>query len=210
MREVGLGEMLIGGGVMSRTDVKAGQYIAQVFDFTATYMSIPPVEVREQEHPYTLLAAEAREARAHHAVDAVPWVPYLAAGWNPRSWTHPEADPNHRRFFTFPTRDEWTNELRQLRDDFNHYPTLGLPLPGGQRPRRAVFRLAAERRSDEARRPQGSSLISPLESWQRAPKLRREKATPSNIRRRALAGNTEEVCAAGDGRVRWQPREHKP
>ncbi len=133
VREAGLGEILIGGGVMSRTEVKSGQFIAQLFDFTATYMSIPPVEVREQEHPYALLAAEAREARAHHAGDAIPWMPYLAAGWNPRPWTHPEADPNHRRFFTFPTCEEWTSELRQLRDDFKRFPALGLPLPGGQR-----------------------------------------------------------------------------
>ena len=60
-------------------------------------------------------------------------MPYLAAGWNPRPWTHPQAGDNHRRFFTFPTRAEWTGELRKLRDDFNRYPTLGLPLPGGQR-----------------------------------------------------------------------------
>ena len=133
VREAGLGEMLIGGGVMSRTQVKPGQFIAQLFDFTATYMDIPPVEVREQEHPYTLLAEEARAARGLHAADPVPWVPYLAAGWNPRPWTHPEAAANHRRFFTFPTRAEWTAELRQLRDDFHRYPTLGLPLPGGGR-----------------------------------------------------------------------------
>ena len=102
-------------------------------DFTATYMDIPPVAVREQEHPYALLAAEAREARARHATDPIPWMPYLAAGWNPRPWTHPEAGENHRRFFTFPTRAEWSAELRQLREDFTRFPTLGLALPGGRR-----------------------------------------------------------------------------
>jgi hypothetical protein len=131
VREAGLGELLIGGGIMSRTQVQPDRFIAQLFDFTATYMGIPPAAVREQEHPYTELAAEARAARSLHAADPVPWMPYLAAGWNPRPWTHPEADENHRRFFAFPTRAEWTTELRQLRDDFHRYPTLGLPLPNG-------------------------------------------------------------------------------
>jgi hypothetical protein len=141
VRDAGLGEMLIGGGVMSRSEVWSGHPAVKLCDFTATYMSIPEVAVRPAEHPYTELAAEARWARGFHAKDPVPWVPYLAAGWNPRPWTHPEADPNHRRFFTFPTRDEWTAELRAVRDDFGRYPSLGLPLAdGGRQP---VFTIYA-------------------------------------------------------------------
>lgn len=133
VREAGLGEMLIGGGIMSRTHVAADSFIPRLFDFTATYMSIPPVQVRDQDYPYSLLAAEAREACDVHERDPVPWIPYLAAGWNPRPWTHPEADENHRRFFAFPTRAEWMDALRQLQRDFEKYPNLGLPLPGGGR-----------------------------------------------------------------------------
>ena len=132
VRETGLGEMLIGGGIMSRNLVQPGRFIAQLFDFTATYMDIPPVDIRPAEHPYALLAAEARDARARHAGDPIPWMPYLAAGWNPRPWTSPQAGENHRRFFAFPTRAEWTTELRQLHDDFIRYPTLVLPLAGGK------------------------------------------------------------------------------
>ena len=131
VRAAGLGEMIIGCGIMSNTRVAPSAPAAQVFDFTATYMSIPEVEVREAEHPYVALAAEARAARALHAADPIPWVPYLAAGWNPRPWTHPQADPNHRRFFTFPARDEWAAELRAVRDDFAKYPKLGLPRRDG-------------------------------------------------------------------------------
>jgi hypothetical protein len=58
-------------------------------------------------------------------------VPYLAAGWNPRPWTHPQSDPNHRRFFTFPTRAEWSEELKAVRDDFYKYPQFGLPRRDG-------------------------------------------------------------------------------
>ena len=130
-REAGLGELVIGCGVMSRTRIAPDAVVAKVFDFTATYMSIPTVEVREAEHPYVALAAEAREARALHAGDPIPWVPYLAAGWNPRPWTHPGADPNHRRFFTFPTRGEWAAELQAVRDDLAEGARLGIPRRDG-------------------------------------------------------------------------------
>lgn len=133
VRTAGLGEMLIGGGIQSRTQVQPNRFVAQLFDFTATYMGIPPVEIRETEHPFALLAAEARDARAQHATDPIPWMPYLAAGWNPRPWTHPKGGEDHRRFFAFPTRAEWTAELRQLCADFERYPSLGLPLPNGGR-----------------------------------------------------------------------------
>ena len=133
VRAADLGEILIGGGIMSGNRVLPDQFVAKLFDFTATYMSVPAVAPRMAEYPYTLLAAEAREARAHHAMDPIPWMPYLAAGWNPRPWTHPQAAEHHRTFFTFPTRAEWCNELRAVRDDFNRFPTLGLPLPNGGR-----------------------------------------------------------------------------
>lgn len=140
-RQAGLGELLIGGGIMSRSAIAPKSTVARLFDFTSTYMSIPPTDICDEDQPYRLLADEAREARARHASDPIPWVPYLAAGWNPRPWTHAKADPNHRRFFTFPTRSEWTAELKSIRDDFEKYPQLGLPLPGGGRQR--VFTIYA-------------------------------------------------------------------
>ena len=133
VRAAGSGEMLIGGGIMSRSQIKPSHPVATLFDFTATYMSIPEVEVGEAEHPFSSLAQESRSARAFHATDPIPWVPYLAAGWNPRPWTHAGADANHRRFFAFPTREEWAAELRQIQDDFRRFPSLGLPLPDGGR-----------------------------------------------------------------------------
>lgn len=131
VRAAGLGEMLIGGGIMSQNRVTPRTLVAQLFDFTATYMSIPDVEVVESDYPYSKLAELARTARPQHANDPVPWMPYLAAGWNPRPWTHPQADPNHRRFFTFPTRTEWLNELQAIKADFERYPNLGLPRRDG-------------------------------------------------------------------------------
>ncbi len=141
VRTAGLGEMLIGGGVMSRTRINPAHPVAKLFDFTATYMSVPPVEPREAEYPFATLAQEARQARALHADDPIPWVPYLAAGWNPRPWTHPQADPHHRSFFTFPTRAEWMEELRAIKEDFRKYPRLGLPCSSGAR--QPVFTIYA-------------------------------------------------------------------
>ena len=140
-REAGLGEILIGGGLMARSEVKPGSAVARLYDFTATYMSLPAVEVTDAEQPYGLLAQESCEARARHTVDPIPWVPYLAAGWNPRPWTHPKADENHRRFFAFPTRDQWADELRRMRDDLGRCPGLGLPLADGRRQK--VFTIYA-------------------------------------------------------------------
>jgi hypothetical protein len=133
VRGAGLGEMVIGGGIMSRNKVTPGTLVAQLFDFTGTYMSIPEVEVVEQDLPYSVLAAETRTARTLHAEDPVPWMPCLAAGWNPRPWTHPKADPNHRRFFAFPSRSDWTEELQALKADFHKYPQFGLPKRDGTR-----------------------------------------------------------------------------
>lgn len=135
VRNAGLGEMWIGSGVMSRSTVAPGGAAARLFDFTATYMSLPDVEPREAEYPYATLAAEARDARRRHAADPIPWMPYLAAGWNPRPWTHPRADAQHRRFFAAPSRDEWLEELRAVKQDLQRFPGLGLPTTGGLRQR---------------------------------------------------------------------------
>lgn len=132
-RAAGLGEMIIGGGIMSGNQVLPDQFVAKIFDFTATYMTVPTVAPRTEEYPYATLVAGMRAARVRHANDPIPWMPYLGAGWNPRPWTHPEAAEHHRSFFTFPTRTEWCDELRAMRDDFNRYPGLGLPLPNGGR-----------------------------------------------------------------------------
>jgi hypothetical protein len=129
VRDAGLGEMLLGGGIAGRSQVKPDAWIAQLFDFTATYMSVPAVEVRDEEYPFARLASEAHNARVAHATDPIPWVPSMAAGWNPRPWSRPQSDENHRRFFQFPTRAEWVAELQAMRDDLAQYPGLGLPLP---------------------------------------------------------------------------------
>ena len=57
----------------------------------------------------------------------MPYCPFLGAGFNARPW------PDARARFAFPTRDQWTIELRRVVSDLDRIGTLGLPLPGGGR-----------------------------------------------------------------------------
>lgn len=132
MRKAGLGEMIIGVGISARTPTLGRKWpSASVFDFSGTYMSVPNVEEREAEHPYATLAAASRQALANRSGDPLPWMPYLAAGWNPRPWHHATAAPHYQRFFTFPTREEFTAELQNLKKSFTKHPSLGLPKKDG-------------------------------------------------------------------------------
>jgi hypothetical protein len=131
-RTAGLGEMIIGAGISGKTPRLDHKWpSASIFDFTGTYMSVPEAEERAAEHPYATLAREARETLQRRAGDPLPWMPHLAAGWNPRPWTYPDAPPHYQRFFTFPTREEFTAELRNLKESLAQNPTLGLPKRDG-------------------------------------------------------------------------------
>ncbi len=127
VRKAGLGEMLIGCGVGAIQHIGPENPLAKVFDFTATYMDVPALKQTAEDYPYETLAQMPREARQVHAADALPYIPYLAAGWSPRPWGDP------RPCFKFPTRAEWEAELRAVKSDLASVPNLGLPLPGGGR-----------------------------------------------------------------------------
>ena len=132
VRAAGLGEMIIGVGISGETPRLDEKWpSASVFDFTGTYMSVPDVEERDAEHPYATLARQARETLRRRAGDPLPWMPHLAAGWNPRPWTYPDAPPHYQRFFTLPSREEFTAELRDLKESLARHPTLGLPKKDG-------------------------------------------------------------------------------
>ena len=132
VRAAGLGEMIIGVGISGQTPTLGRKWpSASVFDFTGTYMSVPEVEEREAEHPYATLASAARQTLANRVGDPLPWMPYLAAGWNPRPWIYPKAEPHYQRFFTFPTREEFAAELRNMKESLAKHPALGLPKKDG-------------------------------------------------------------------------------
>lgn len=127
--------MLIGCGVGAAERIGPEHPLAKIFDFTATYMEVPDLKQTADDYPYETLAKAAREARQVHATDALPYVPYLAAGWCPRPW----ADP--RPCFKFPTRAEWEAELRGMKAGLASGASLGLPLPGGGR--QGIFTIYA-------------------------------------------------------------------
>ena len=124
-RSAGLGEMLIGGGVMALGGIGPGHPVAELFDFTCTYMDLPDLEQRDEDYPYETLADLSRAARHIHCRDAIPYVPYLPAGWCPRPW------PDRRAYFQLPDSRQWTLELRRMKEDLRDMPNLGFPLPDG-------------------------------------------------------------------------------
>jgi len=142
VRSAGLGEMIIGVGISGETPpLGAGWPPARIFDFTATYMSVPKIEEREEEYSYSRLAEQARTAVRNRSSDPIAWMPYLAAGWNPRPWTYPTAPAHYKRFFEFPTREEFTAGLEAMKAAFSEHPSLGLPKKDGTTQR--VFTIYA-------------------------------------------------------------------
>jgi len=133
-RSAGLGEMIIGVGISGQTPPLGAKWPpAGIFDFTGTYMCVPKIEEREKEYPYSTLAKQAHATLKNHVSDPIPWMPYIAAGWNPRPWTYPKAAPHYHRFFQFPTRKEFTDELKKIRASLSKHPSLGLPKKDGTR-----------------------------------------------------------------------------
>ncbi|HOW63829.1 MAG TPA: hypothetical protein P5186_11020 [Candidatus Paceibacterota bacterium] len=127
VRNAGMGELLIGCGVAANERIETGHPATQFFEFTNTYMDLPNRTPGEADEPYEVLARFIRESRDQHARDAVPYLPFLGAGFNAQPWQDPRAR------FAFPTREEWKLELRRLKEDFDRIGTLGLPLRDGKR-----------------------------------------------------------------------------
>jgi len=130
--EAGLGEMVIGVGLSGHTPKLGKKWPpASLFDYTGNYMCVPKAEERAENHPYATLAAQARRTMQQRIDEPLPWVPYLAAGWNPRPWTYPKAAPHYQRFFDFPTREEFTAELKWMKESLAKHPSLGFPRKDG-------------------------------------------------------------------------------
>lgn len=134
VRRAGLGEMIIGGGVIAGEEAGHESPITELFDFTCTYMDVPAVSRRDDDLPYAMLADLARGTRHNRMHDAVPHMPYLPAGWNPRPW------PDDRATFAFPGRSQWRQELVRMREDLELMPNLGLPhADGGLTPAFTIY-----------------------------------------------------------------------
>jgi len=83
VRDAGLGELMLGCGVGGHEPVGHGHPAVELFDFTGTYMDLPAKEQREADYPYMELIDFARTSWKQHGEDAIPWMPYLPAGWSP-------------------------------------------------------------------------------------------------------------------------------
>ncbi len=121
VRDAGLGEMLIGCGVGGPESIFPEHWAAKLFDFTATYMDLPQQEQRAEDYPFSDLERFTEEGRIKHFNDPVPYMPYVAAGWNPRPWL------DKRPCYTFPNREEWIAALQSVKKDLLAQPKLGLP-----------------------------------------------------------------------------------
>jgi hypothetical protein len=134
VRKAGLGEMIIGTGISGETPPLGKKWPpAELFDFTGTYMCVPKVEPRAEEYPYSLVATKRQTSVQNRVSDPIPWMPYVAAGWNPRPWASPTGAAHHRTFFTFATREEFTRELKATKEALAAHPSLGLPRRDGTR-----------------------------------------------------------------------------
>lgn len=118
-------DVIIGSGIMATDRITKDNPISQVFDFTCTYMDMPSLPRTEEDYPYELLGEHCRLARKIHSQDAIPYMPYMPAGWSPRPW------PDTRACFKFPDRNQWHHELVLMKNDLLSLPNLGLPLPDG-------------------------------------------------------------------------------
>ena len=129
VRAAGLGEMVIGGGLVSTLEpLKESNPIAQLYEFTGTYMDVlDELPTSVTDYPYELMADKARTWRHAHFTDAIPYMPYLPAGYNSRPWRHDDFRP----CFKLPTREEWVRELRRIKEDFRDLPGLGVPRSDG-------------------------------------------------------------------------------
>jgi hypothetical protein len=94
-----------------------------LFDFTGSYMGVPPIPQANEPYSYDDLANFIYNSRQAHKDDAINYVPFLAAGWDPRPWNDPRAS------FEFPTFAEWVERLEEIANDLILDDTFGLPLP---------------------------------------------------------------------------------
>jgi hypothetical protein len=124
-RQAGLGELLIGGGAVGPSRIGPEHWVTQLFDYTNEYMNVPDLPTVAQDYPFEKLGAFQVKWRAGHAEDAIPSVPYLGAGWNPRPWGDP------RPSFLLPDRQQWKAALQALQADLNQ-GRLGFPGTDGK------------------------------------------------------------------------------
>ncbi|GHU98452.1 hypothetical protein FACS1894211_02200 [Clostridia bacterium] len=126
-RKNGVGELLIGAGVMGDAVNENEIAAAACFDYVTTYADFPRgLEPREREYPWEELERHAAEGRHKLAPQMpVPYAPFAMSGWNPRPWAVPGP------YYAFPTREQWNHTLTVLKSDLDRNPKMQI-VPGAK------------------------------------------------------------------------------
>ncbi len=139
VREAGLENPVIGAGIGSYQKIPAAEgRIPLLFDYTTTYMELPPdlPTGEARVYPYEKLAEFMRGSRKQHGDDALPYLPFFGLNFNAEPWG------DTRARFEFPTRDQLTQEFQSLKADLEN-PSLNLGVPLGDGKNQKVFTIYA-------------------------------------------------------------------
>lgn len=123
----GAGELIITVGTNGKESIKAGHTWTQIteIDGTGEYMGVPTFPQQVELYPFEDLTQEAQDIRLVRKFDALNYVPYFPAGWDPRPWKDPRAS------FENASREQWKTALEALKYDLLRYANLGFPKKDG-------------------------------------------------------------------------------
>ena len=120
-RNKGIGEIIIGAGVMS--DAVNGNEIkcSALVDYTTTYADFPKDDYAEKPYPFTMLTKQASEGRKVISKQVKsPYVPFVMSGWYPRPWGVKTGQ------YDYPTHEQWADCLSQLKSDLDENENMRL------------------------------------------------------------------------------------
>jgi hypothetical protein len=96
------------------------------YEFISIYMNVPNLPQTQELYPYSEVLKLAEETWINHPTNMnKPYVPYLPSGWDARPWKDPRAT------FKLPTREQWTDALKKVKEALDQYPQLGFPASAG-------------------------------------------------------------------------------
>ena len=110
-KKAGMGELLIGGGVMADEVNETEIMLSGLVDYVTTYADFPRIEAKKEEYPFTRLSEQAIKGRKK-LVELLhsPYVPFVMSGWQPKPWGVDSAQ------YAYPTKEEWLSALQGVKD----------------------------------------------------------------------------------------------
>ena len=118
-RNKGVGEIIIGAGVMSDAVNKVEISCSALVDYVTTYADFPKDEARKEPYPYEKLTNQAAEGRKFIAPQLkAPYVPFVMSDWYPRPWGVESGQ------YAYPTHEEWNDCLEKVKDALDTYENM--------------------------------------------------------------------------------------